>query len=109
MQVKGHSAPETTAAAERARLLIEEAGALGEPPDDPLLLYSVLYGFWLAANAAFNGDKMRDLAAQFLALAEKRAAIIPLMVGHRLMGSSLLHAWRERLFGSGIVAHEMMF
>ena len=89
MQVKGHSAPETTAAAERARLLIEEAGALGEPPDDPLLLYSVLYGFWHAANAAFNGDKMRDLAAQFLALAEKRAAIIPLIVGHRLMGSSL--------------------
>ena len=38
---------------------------------------------------AFNGDKMRDLAAQFLALAEKRAAIVPLIVGHRLMGSSL--------------------
>ena len=46
MQVKGHASPETTAAAERARLLIEQAAALGEPPEDPLLLFSVLYGFW---------------------------------------------------------------
>ena len=48
MHVKGHAAPETKAAAERARLLIEQAEALGEPPDDPLLLFSVLYGFWVA-------------------------------------------------------------
>ena len=33
---------------------------------------------------------MRALAAQFLALAEKQGAIIPLVVGHRIMGSSLL-------------------
>ena len=33
---------------ERARLLIEQAEALGEPPEDPLLLFSVLYGFWVA-------------------------------------------------------------
>ena len=32
-----------------------------------------------------------DLAAQFLALAEKQRATIPLMVGHRLVGSSSLH------------------
>ena len=30
---------------------------------------------------------MRELAAQFLALAEKQGATVPLMVGHRLMGS----------------------
>ena len=29
-------------------LLIEQAEALGEPPEDPLLLFSVLYGFWVA-------------------------------------------------------------
>jgi hypothetical protein len=34
----------------------------------------------------------RDLAAQFLALAEKQGATVPLMVGHRIMGSSLLAA-----------------
>ena len=32
IHVKGYAAPETKAAAERARLLIEEAEALGEPP-----------------------------------------------------------------------------
>ena len=42
MHVKGYAAPETKAAAERARLLIEQAEALGEPPEDPLLLFSVL-------------------------------------------------------------------
>jgi predicted ATPase len=87
--VKGYAAPETKAAAERARLLIEQAEALGEPPEDPLLLFSVLYGFWVANNAAFNGDAMRELAAQFLGLAEKQGTTAPLMIGHRLMGNSL--------------------
>ena len=71
--------------------LIEQAEALGEPPEDPLLLFSVLYGFWIANDLAFNGDVMRDLAAQFMALAEKQGAIAPLLIGHRLMGISLLH------------------
>jgi class 3 adenylate cyclase/predicted ATPase len=88
MQVKGHAAPETKAAAERARLLIQQAEALGEPPEDPLLLFSVLYGFWVTSHAAFDGEAMRELAAQFLELAEKQRATAPLMVGHRLMGSS---------------------
>jgi len=34
---------------------------------------------------------MRKLAAQFLALAEKQRATVPVMIGHRLMGISLLH------------------
>ena len=96
IHVKGYAAPETKAAVERARLLIEQAEALGEPPEDPLLLFSVLYGFWVANYVAFNGDVMRDLAAQFLALAEKQGATAPLMVAHRLMGTSLLHYGRHR-------------
>jgi class 3 adenylate cyclase/predicted ATPase len=87
---KGYAAPETKAAAERARLLIEQAEAVGEPPEDPLLLFSVLYSFWVANYVAFNGNVCRDLAAQFLALAEKQEATVPLMIGHRLMGTSLL-------------------
>ena len=90
IHVKGYAAPETKAAAEQARLLIEQAEALGEPAEDPLLLFSVLYGFWVANYVAFNGDVMRELAAQFLALAEKQRATVPLMIGHRLMGLSLL-------------------
>ena len=71
-----------------ARLLIEKAEALEEPPEDPLLLFSVLYGFWVANFIAFNGDLARELAAQFFALAEKQRATVPLMIGHRLMATS---------------------
>ena len=87
---KGYAAPETKAAVERARLLIEQAEALGEPPEDPLLLFSVLYGVWVTNYVAFNGDHVREFAAQFLALAEKQRATVPLMIGHRIMGTSLL-------------------
>jgi class 3 adenylate cyclase/predicted ATPase len=90
VHVKGYAAPETKAAAERARLLIEQAETLGEPPEDPLLLFVVLYGFWAANYIAFNGDIVRDLGAQFLALAEKQGNIAPQMIGYRLMGTSLL-------------------
>ena len=91
LHVRGYAAPETRAAVERARLLIEQSQELGEPPEDPLLLFSVLYGLWVANIVAFNGDVMRELAVQFLALAEKQSATGPLMIGHRLMGLSLLH------------------
>jgi len=90
IHVKGYAAAETKAAAEQARLLIEQAEALGEAPEDPLLLLSVLYAFWVANTVAFNGDVSRELAAQFLALAEKQGGTVSLMVGHRLMGFSLL-------------------
>ena len=90
MHVKGYAAPETKAAAERARLLIEQAEALGEPPEDPLLLFSVLHGFWAANMAAFNGDVVRQLATQFLALAERQGTTAPLLLAHRIMGASLM-------------------
>ena len=90
IHIKGLAAPETKAAAERARVLIEQAEALGEPQGDPLLLFSVLYSVWVASRIAFHGDVMRNLAAQFLALAEKQRATVPLMIGHRLMGVSLM-------------------
>ena len=48
MHLKGYGAPETKAAVERARVFIEQAEALGETPEDPLVLFSVLYGFWIA-------------------------------------------------------------
>jgi class 3 adenylate cyclase/tetratricopeptide (TPR) repeat protein len=90
LHVKGYTAPETKAAVERARLLIEQGKALGEAPEDPLLLFSVLYGLWGANYVAFNGDLCRDLAAQFLVLAEKQEATVPLMMGHRILAASLL-------------------
>jgi class 3 adenylate cyclase/tetratricopeptide (TPR) repeat protein len=90
MFVKGITVPETTAAVERARLLIEKAEALGEPPEDPLSLFSVLYGFFMANTFAFNGEVCRNLAGQLLVLAEKQGATVPLMMGHRSMGFAVI-------------------
>ncbi len=91
MHVKGYGAPESKAAVEQARLFIEQAEALGETPEDPLVVFSVLYGFWAASVVTINGDVGRDLAAHFLTLAEKQGATAPLMIGHRIMGHSLFH------------------
>jgi predicted ATPase len=87
---KGFAAPETKAAIEQARLLIEQAEALGEPPEDPLLLFVVVYAVVIKNFVAFNGDPMLEGAAEFLALAEKQGSAVPLMIGHRLKGGTLL-------------------
>lgn len=43
---------------------------------------------------AFNGDALRELATQFIGLAEKQRAMAPLMIGHRMMAVSLLFTGR---------------
>jgi predicted ATPase len=73
-------------AVQRAHLFIEQAEALGEPPEDPLPVFSVLFGFWNISQVAFNGDDMGKLAAQFFTLAESQGSTVPLMVGNRIMG-----------------------
>ncbi|MGY8668530.1 adenylate/guanylate cyclase domain-containing protein [Bradyrhizobium sp. UFLA05-109] len=90
MHTKGHAAPETIASLDRARAFIEQVESLGESPEDPLLLFSVLYGFWVANYIGFNSDALLDFATECLALAEKRGTMVPLMLGHRLMGTSLM-------------------
>jgi predicted ATPase len=90
IHVKGYAAPETMAATEQAHLLIEKAEALGEALEDPLSKFSVLYSFCIANLVAFDGDSLRRLAADFLASAQKQGSTVPIMMGHRLMGASLL-------------------
>jgi class 3 adenylate cyclase/predicted ATPase len=90
MHLKGYAARGTNVAVERACLLIEQAEALGELPEDPLLLFSVLYSSWVTNFLAFNGDLCRDLATDFLALAKKHGDIVALMIGHNVMGTSLV-------------------
>jgi class 3 adenylate cyclase/predicted ATPase len=90
MHTKGYGAEQTKAAAERARLLIERAEAIGEPPEDSLLLFSVIYGFWVVNIAGFNGDAARELADQFMQLATKQAQSGPLLLAHRMMGATLM-------------------
>jgi hypothetical protein len=63
MHVKGYGAPEPKAAVEQAHQFIERAEVLGEPLEDPLLLFSVLYGGWAASYVAFNGDVTCELAS----------------------------------------------
>jgi hypothetical protein len=53
-------------------------------------LFSVLYASVIAHQVAFDGEAFLKSAAHFLAGAEKRKSAIPIMVGHRLKGNSLL-------------------
>ncbi len=87
---KGAAARETIAAFNQARVMIERAEALGEHIEDPLLLYSVLYGFFIAKFINFDGDAACALARQLLALAEQQKATAPIMIGHRLLGNTML-------------------
>jgi class 3 adenylate cyclase/predicted ATPase len=89
MHVKGYSAPETKAAVVQVKALIERAEQLGETPDDPALLLSALFGQWIVNFISFNADVARELAARFLALGRKDGSVVPLMIGHRTMGSAL--------------------
>jgi predicted ATPase len=81
---------ETRVAAVRARQLIENAEALGEAPNDPLLFFSALFGIWAGNVVAFDGDVVRKLADEFLALAEKQAGIVPRVIGHRMVAFTSL-------------------
>jgi predicted ATPase len=94
IHVKGYAARETMEAAEHAHLLIQQAEKLGVLPEDPLLLFSVLYSSWARSYVAFKSNVALELATQFLTLAERQKAAAPLMIGHRLMGTSLLMTGR---------------
>jgi predicted ATPase len=87
---KGFAAAETKAAFGQARAMIEHAEALGEHVEDPLVLYSILYGFFIAKFIPFDGEAACALARQFLELAEQQKAAALIMIGHRLLGTTLL-------------------
>ena len=91
MHVKGYAAPETRAAVDHARVLIERSEASGEPLEDPLLMYSALYAVMTVSIVAFDGDLARQQAAHFLTLAEKEGTTAPLLMAHRYMGLSLVY------------------
>ncbi len=91
IHIKGYAAPETKDAVQKSMLLVKQAEALGEPLEDPLFPFVVLYGQWVANLVGFNGDKLLELSDDFLALAEKWGTNVPSMVGNRLKGMSLMH------------------
>jgi class 3 adenylate cyclase/predicted ATPase len=88
--VKGQGAPALKEAAERAILLIEQAQALGEAPEDPLLLFlalSTLTGIYLTA---FDGPRACEGASRLLALAEKQKDMLPVVFAHCRLGVALV-------------------
>jgi len=64
--------------------------AIGEPPEDPLLLFLLLTGYVVANGVAGNVEACRDVATSILGLAEKQQASAPLVLGHICVGYSLL-------------------
>ena len=91
MHTKGYSKNETKEAFNQARELIQHAEALGEPPEDELLILQVYYGFFAANYLKFNGEAMRDISSQVMTLAQRQQDSTALMIGHRLVGMYLLH------------------
>ena len=90
MLVKGYSSPDVIGAFEKARSMIENAESLGEPPEDPLLHFSILYGLWVASYIAIDVDRLCQRAEEFLALAARAEISAPLQIGHRLMAVTQL-------------------
>jgi predicted ATPase len=89
VDLKGHADPETKSAFRRARDLMKQADELDEIPDDSVVRFSVLIGLWRAAYVAFDGELMRELAAECLVRAEKQGATVLLSIAHRLLGMTL--------------------
>jgi predicted ATPase len=71
MQIKGYAAPEPKAAFEQARLFMERAEALGEAPEDPLLLFSFLWGVWSGNYVKFNGEAIKKSSGPTLTLVSR--------------------------------------
>jgi hypothetical protein len=89
MHTTGYASPETRAALDRARTLIEQAEALGE-----LSMTRWRISLFFTAPGWQNirhsmATPYATSPGQFLALAEKQRATVPLTVEYRLMGRSL--------------------
>ena len=89
MHTKGYSAPETKASLDQARLLIEQAEDLGEPLEDPLMLFSALFAVWVNSAVAFDGRTALGHADHLLALAEELGKPAPLVIARRVLGQTL--------------------
>jgi predicted ATPase len=90
VHIKGYAAPEVMAALEEARLLAERGESATGPLEDPLLQFSIMYGLWVAQYVAIDLNKMCASASQFLAKAERQSLSAPRLIGHRIMGTSLV-------------------
>jgi predicted ATPase len=87
MAGKGYADPETVSALERANRLVIETASVGTP-----VHFSVLFGLWIST---FNRGAIAaalDHAANFLSFAQPQPSAGPLLVGHRILASSLMQS-----------------
>jgi len=64
---------------------VTETGGVGSA-----LHFSVLYGIWVVAYVGGNAKRLLDLAREFHSLAESQATSGPCLIGHRILGASLM-------------------
>ena len=91
MHVKGYAAPETKAAVESGASADRTGGSARRTSRRPAAVVLGPYRLLARELCCGNGDAICELADQFLALAEKQGTTVPLMIGHRMVGTSLLH------------------
>jgi class 3 adenylate cyclase/predicted ATPase len=85
MGAKGYADAEMAALLERSQQLLSETGCVGSP-----LHFSVLYGIWVVAYVGANAKRLLDLAREFESLAECQPSSGPRLIGHRILGASLM-------------------
>jgi TolB-like protein/predicted ATPase/energy-coupling factor transporter ATP-binding protein EcfA2 len=85
MGARGYADPEIAALLERSQRLVTETGGLGSA-----LHFSVLYGIWVVAYVGGKARRLLDLASEFQSFAETQATSGPCLIGHRLLGASLM-------------------
>jgi class 3 adenylate cyclase/predicted ATPase len=81
--VRGYAAEETREVFARARALCLQL-------DDPAEYFQALYGLWGHSWMSGKNEEALSMASEFLARAEASTDIVPMMVAHRVMGSTLL-------------------
>jgi len=85
MGARGYADPEIAALLERSQQLVTETGSRGSA-----LHFSVLYGIWVVAYVSGNATRLLRLAREFQSLAESQATSGPRLIGHRILGASLM-------------------
>jgi TolB-like protein/predicted ATPase len=85
MGARGYADPEIAALLERSQQLVTETGGLGSA-----LHFSVLYGIWVVAYVGGHAERLLALAREFQSLAESQTTSGPRLIGHRLVGASLM-------------------
>ena len=81
--IKGYRAPETNTVSERAIELCRQTGQTSR-------IFPPLYGQWAYNQTGGNIVRSKELAADYLELANSQQEVAPRLVGHRISGSSSL-------------------